>query len=41
MEGIMNSVLKLLGSTNGSSGLDNMDFLRQLKEQQFRTGSKS
>ena len=41
MEGIMNSVLKLLSNTNGSSGLDDMDYLQQLKDQQFRTRFKS
>ena len=41
MEVIMTSVLKLLSNTNGSSGLDNMDYLQQLKDQQFRTRFKS
>lgn len=41
MEGIMNNVLKLLGNANGSSGLDSMDYLQQLKDLQFRTRFKS
>ena len=41
MEGVMNGVLKLLGNTNGSSGLDSMDYLQQLKDLQYRTRFKS
>ena len=37
----MNGVLKLLGNKNGSSGLDSMDYLQQLKDLQFRTRFKS
>ena len=41
MEGLLKGVLYCLDGTNESPGLDNMDMLQQLKDDQFRTGFKS